>query len=84
MSPEAYDGGVNALIENGDMIEMDISGGCVNLLVSDEELAERKKNWVRPPFKQQKGVLNIYAQMCQPAERGGAMQPWGLDAKYRV
>ena len=84
VSPEAYDGGVIALIENGDMIEMDITGGCVNLLLSDEELAERKKNWVRPPFKQQKGVLNIYAQMCQPAERGGAMQPWGLDAKYRV
>lgn len=83
VSPEAYDGGVIALIEDGDIIEMDIAGGYVNLLVSDEELAERKKNWVRPPLKQRKGVLNIYAQMCLPAEKGGAMQPWGLDAKYR-
>ena len=61
VSPEAYDGGVIALIENGDEIEMDIAGGTVNLLVSDEILAERRKSWVRPPLKQQKGVLNIYA-----------------------
>ena len=39
VSPEAYDGGVIALIENGDEIEMDIAGGTVNLLVSDEVLA---------------------------------------------
>ena len=69
-----------ALIENGDEIEMDIAGGTVNLLVSDEVLAERRKSWVRPPLKQQKGVLNIYAQNCRPAEEGGAMQPWALDA----
>lgn len=83
VSPEAYDGGVIALIENGDMIEMDITKGYVNLLVSEEELEARRKRWVCPPLKQQKGVLNIYAQMCRPAEQGGAMQPWKLDAKYR-
>lgn len=83
VSPEAYDGGVIALIENGDIIEMDIAGGFVNLLVSEEELDERRKRWVCPPLKQQKGVLNIYAQMCRPAEQGGAMQPWELNAKYR-
>lgn len=83
VSPEAYDGGVIALIENGDIIEMDIAGGFVNLLVSEEELDERRKKWVCPPLKQQKGVLNIYAQMCRPAEQGGAMQPWELNAKYR-
>ncbi len=83
VTPEAYDGGVIALIEDGDVIEMDITNGFVNLLVSDEVLAERRKSWVRPPLKQQKGVLNIYAQMCRPAEQGGAMQPWDLDAVYR-
>mgnify|MGYP000650596104 FL=1 len=84
VSPEAYDGGVIALVENGDEIEIDIPKGTVDLLVSDEELAERRKNWVCPPLKQQKGCLNIYAQMCRPAEEGGAMQPWPLDAKYYV
>lgn len=83
ISPEAYDGGVIALIENGDIIEMDITNGFVNLLVSDEELEKRKKKWVCPPLKQEKGVLNIYAQMFRPAEQGGAMQPWNLDACYR-
>ncbi len=82
VSPEAYDGGTIALIENGDEIEMDIKNGVVNLLVSDEVLAERKKSWVRPPLKQQKGVLKIYADNCRPAEEGGAMQPWDLDADY--
>lgn len=82
VSPEAYDGGVIALIENGDEIEMDIAGGTVNLLVSDEELAERRKNWKQPPLKQEKGVLNIYAKNCRPAEQGGAMQPWDLSADY--
>ena len=84
VSPEAYDGGVIALVENGDEIEIDIPKGTVDLLVSDEELAERRKNWVCPPLKQQKGCLNIYAQMCRPAEEGGAMQPRPLDAKYYV
>ncbi|MDO4788240.1 MAG: dihydroxy-acid dehydratase [Johnsonella sp.] len=83
ISPEAFDGGVIALIENGDEIEMDIAGGSLNLLVSEEELARRKKSWVCPPLKQQKGVLNIYAKMCRPAEEGGAMQPWDLNAQYR-
>lgn len=83
VSPEAYDGGVIALIEDGDIIEMDIANGFVNLLVSDEELKARRERWVCPPLKQQKGVLNIYAQMCRPAEQGGAMQPWELGAKYR-
>ena len=82
VSPEAYDGGVIALIENGDEIEMDIAGGNVNLLVSDEVLAERRKNWVRPALKQEKGVLKIYAENCRPAEQGGAMQPWDLSANY--
>lgn len=82
VSPEAYDGGVIALVEDGDEIEIDIPGGYVNLLVPDEELETRRKNWKQPPLKQQKGCLNIYAQMCRPAEEGGAMQPWPLDAKY--
>lgn len=43
VSPEAYDGGVIALIESGDIIEMDITNGFVNLLVDEEELKARRK-----------------------------------------
>lgn len=83
VSPEAYDGGTIALVENGDEIVIDIPNGEVNLLVSDEELAKRKANWVCPPLKEEKGCLNIYAKMCRPAEEGGAMQPWSLDARFK-
>ncbi|MCI9339638.1 MAG: dihydroxy-acid dehydratase [Dorea sp.] len=80
VSPEAYDGGVIALVENGDEIVMDINGGELTLLVPEEEIERRRKAWVRPPLKEAKGCLNIYAKMCRPAEEGGAMQPWDLDA----
>ena len=80
VSPEAYDGGVIALVENGDEIVMDINGGEISLLVPEEEIARRREAWVCPPLKETKGCLNIYARMCRPAEEGGAMQPWSLDA----
>lgn len=82
VSPEAYDGGTIALVENGDEIVIDIPGGELNLLVSEEELARRRENWVCPPLKEEKGCLNIYAKTCRPAEEGGAMQPWLLDARF--
>ena len=83
VSPEAYDGGTIALGENGDEIVIDSPNGEVNLLVSEEELTRRKADWVCPPLKEEKGWLNIYAKMCRPAEEGGAMQPWALDARFQ-
>lgn len=82
VSPEAYDGGVIALVEDGDIVTVDTIKGIVELEVSDEVLAERRKNWVCPPLKEEKGCLNIFARTCRPAHEGGAMQPWALDAKY--
>ena len=76
VSPEAYDGGVIALVEDGDYITVDTFKGLVQLEVSDEVLEERRKNWVCPPLKEQKGCLNIFARTCRPAHEGGAMQPW--------
>lgn len=76
VSPEAYDGGNIALVEDGDMITVDSIKGTVELEVSEEELADRKKRWVCPPLKEQKGCLNIFARTCRPAHEGGAMQPW--------
>lgn len=76
VSPEAYDGGNIALVENGDVIVVDTIKGEVTLEVSEEELAERRKNWVCPPLKEQKGCLALFAKNCRPAEEGGAMQPW--------
>lgn len=83
VSPEAYDGGNIALVENGDEIVIDIPNSLVSLLVSDSELETRRSNWVCPPLKEEKGCLNIYAKMCRPAEEGGAMQPWDLGARFK-
>ena len=76
VSPEAYDGGTIALVEEGDEIVIDIPNGKVTLEVSEEELEKRKAAWVCPPLKEQKGCLNLFARNCRPAEEGGAMQPW--------
>lgn len=76
VSPEAYDGGVIALVEDGDEIILDTINGEATLCVSDEELAMRREKWVCPPLKEEKGCLNLFARNCRPAEEGGAMQPW--------
>ncbi|WP_461816002.1 dihydroxy-acid dehydratase [Faecalimonas sp.] len=76
VSPEAYDGGVIALVEDGDEIILDTINGEATLCVSDEELKIRREKWVCPPLKEQKGCLNLFARNCRPAEEGGAMQPW--------
>lgn len=83
VSPEAYDGGNIALVEDGDEIVIDIPKGEVSMLVPDEELARRRENWICPPLKEEKGCLNIFARMCRPAEEGGAMQPWNISARNR-
>lgn len=76
VSPEAYDGGTIALVEEGDVIEIDIPNGKVTLEVAEEELKKRRAGWVCPPLKESKGCLNLFARNCRPAEEGGAMQPW--------
>lgn len=81
ISPEAYDGGPIALVEDGDLIIVDTVKGIIHLDVSDEVLARRRKKWMRPPLKEQKGCLNIFARTVRPAEEGGAMQPWDNKVK---
>ena len=83
VSPEAYDGGLISLVEDGDEIVVDTVKGFVELMVSEEIIAKRRANWVCPPLKEEKGCLNIFARTCRPAEDGGAMQPWARDAKFK-
>lgn len=81
VTPEAARGGLIALIEDGDIITVDTVKGTINLEVSEDVIAERRKNWVCPPPKVSSGLLDIYARMCRPADEGGAMQPWDIDFK---
>ena len=78
LTPEAYDGGPIALVEEGDEISFDIRKGTIELHVSDEELEERRKRWVRPEPKEKNGFIYVYSKNCRPGDEGGAMQPWEI------
>ena len=68
--PEAADGGLIALIEDGDVIEIDINKRSLNLKVSDEVILERRKNFVQPESRVTKGYLAKYAKTVQDASHG--------------
>lgn len=51
------EGGPIALVENGDMITIDIRKRRMDVNLTDEEMAERRKKWTPPPPKADKGVL---------------------------
>lgn len=74
ISPEAAAGGLIALVEPGDMIEIEISTRKLHLDVSDEVLAERRANWVAPEPKKIKGWLGRYAKMATSADTGGVLK----------
>ncbi len=68
-SPEAAAGGPLALVQNGDMIELDVAGRGLHLEVSDEELARRRLSW-KPPTPPQRGYQKIYVDHVQQAHLG--------------
>ncbi|MBP6100625.1 MAG: dihydroxy-acid dehydratase [Flavobacterium sp.] len=70
VTPEAYEGGAIALIQNGDVITIDAVKNTINLKISDEELAKRRSNWVQPPLKVTQGVLLKYARAVSSASTG--------------
>ncbi len=70
ISPEAAEGGLIGLIEEGDLISIDIENGKLELLVSEEEIAKRKAAWVCPAPKVTKGYLAKYAGRVTSASTG--------------
>lgn len=70
ITPEAFDGGPIALIKNDDIIEINAVENTIHIHVSDEELAERKSNWVQPKLKVTNGVLLKYAKLVTDASNG--------------
>src|SRR5699024_900996 len=73
ISPEAAEGGPIALIENGDVIEIDLPTRTMNVKVSDEELEERRKNLSAFEPKIKKGWLARYSKLVTNASTGGIM-----------
>ena len=73
ISPEAAQGGTIALVEEGDLIEIDITAGSIRLLVDAEELDQRRHAWTAPQPKIQHGYLARYAQLVSSADKGAIL-----------
>ncbi len=70
ITPEAFDGGLIALVEDDDVIELDVASKKMTLKVSDSIIAERRSKWQQPKLKVIKGVLYKYAMCVKDASEG--------------
>jgi len=70
VAPESAIGGMLALVENGDMIELDVENRILHLDISDEEAARRKADWVRPAPMASRGYAKFYIDHVQQANLG--------------
>ena len=74
ISPEAYEGGVLALIEDGDRIRVDIGAREVTLLVDEQTLSERAAHFVRPEKTVADGYLSTYRKNSLSAAQGAVVR----------
>ena len=70
ITPEAFDGGLLALVEDGDWIELDVRKKQINLLVDEKTLAIRRSKYVAPKLSVSSGVLFKYARQVKTAAEG--------------
>ncbi len=90
VSPEAADGGPIALVEDGDLIEIDIPDRKLGLVglhgrtANEDEiaraLAERRARWSPPPPRHTSGILGLFSRVATSAAHGGALTPAASDA----
>jgi len=70
ISPEASEGGLIALVKNGDEISINIPERKISLDVDDSQLEERRKEWIKPAPKIEKGYLAKYSMYVSSAAEG--------------
>jgi L-arabonate dehydrase len=70
VAPEAAAGGPLALVQTGDVIELDVDARRLHLDVPDEELARRRARWTPPPAHEPRGYLKLYLDHVLQADRG--------------
>ena len=73
ISPEAAEGGPIAVVQEGDLIEIDIPGKKLNLLISEEEMKKRLSRW-KPVKKKLRGYLKRYAGLVRSAHTGATFE----------
>jgi dihydroxy-acid dehydratase len=70
VAPEAFVGGPLALLQTGDIIEVDIPNRSLNMAVSDEELAARRAAWVAPAPRYERGYGYMFSKHIEQADKG--------------
>lgn len=70
VAPEAAVGGALALVQNGDLIELDVPARRLHLHVPDQELARRREAWQPPPPPSDRGYVKLYIEHVMQADRG--------------
>jgi len=70
ISPEAAEGGLLALVENGDEIEIDAEKNQINVMIDEKEIEVRRKLWIKPDLKFKSGILYKYAKLVSSASNG--------------
>ncbi len=72
--PEAIEGGPIAIVNDGDVIEIDIDNRQLNLLIPEQEINLRLENWIKPEPKITTGYLNIYRKVVSSAKLGAIVK----------
>ncbi len=70
VAPESAEGGTLALVQDGDMIEVDVAARKLHLEVSDQELAQRRSNWKAPDLGFDRGYVGHYIKHVQQSNLG--------------
>jgi len=70
MTPEAFEGGNIGLVKDNDIIEISAVKNSINVMISDEEMAQRRKEWKQPEPPVKNGVLYKYFKQVKNASRG--------------
>ena len=70
ITPEAFDGGPIGLLKEGDEITIDATNNCIDVKISDEEMAARRADWVQPEPRYRRGVLAKFAKLTATASEG--------------
>ena len=70
VTPEAFEGGLIALVQDDDIIELDAATNKINLNITEEEVTQRRASWKKPALKATRGILFKYAQVVKTAADG--------------
>ena len=70
VSPEAFEGGTIALVEEGDQITIDAGERLLQLNLPEDEIERRRTKWRQPEPRYRRGVLAKYAALVRPASEG--------------